>query len=255
MLNDSMESNQRSAEIASPFFPALYPRDHSVEHVLSCNTDDCRLRLIFSDFQLARSSSMEFYDTNGERLFVSGSTFRPPILISSGPGLMIRFYANGGSEVGYRADVSILTSAQAKDPELKTRIGCGGLVESVGGAITMMNMVNPNDNETEAEVSFDCIWIVRPPQGYQHMKTHISLKVESFDKMASRSEITILQGTTSDRHVLETLKSSKTKSVSSRNLVVPITSGFYVRLKGKFNADSRLAIVYTAFSYSSKCHY
>lgn len=83
-LNESIELNQRNVEIASPFFPSLYPRDHSMEHVLSCNTENCRIRLIFLDFQLARSSAMEFYDTNGERLFVSGSTFRPPILISSG---------------------------------------------------------------------------------------------------------------------------------------------------------------------------
>ena len=165
---------------------------------------------------------------------------------------MVRFYANGGSDVGYRANVSYINLEQSKDPELRARIGCGGLVESVGGAITMMNMINPNDNDTNVEVTFDCIWIVRPPQGYRHMKTHISLKVEAFEKMASMSEITILQGTTSDRPVLENLFSSSSTSVSSRNLVVPITSGYYVRLRGKFNVESRLAIVYTAFSYSSE---
>lgn len=164
----------------------------------------------------------------------------------------MRFYANGGSDAGYRAKVSFLSLEQSKDSELKAQIGCGGLVESVGGAITMMNMVAKNVNDTDTEVVFDCIWIVRPAQGYMHMKTHISLKVETFDKMAAKSEISIMQGTTSDRPVLETLESSPAMSVSSRNLVVPITSGFYVRLRGKFNAESRLAIVYTAFSYSSK---
>lgn len=167
--------------------------------------------------------------------------------------LLVRFYANGGTDAGYRAKVSFLTVEQAKQPELKARIGCGGLVETVGGAITMMNMVSPSDNETDAV--FDCIWIVRPSQGYMHMKTHISLKVETFEKMASKSEIIIVQGITTDRPELERIESSPTNSVSSRNLVVPITAGFYVRLRGKFNADSRLAIVYTAFSYSSKSHY
>lgn len=165
---------------------------------------------------------------------------------------MIRFYANGGSDAGYRAKVSFLTIEQSKDPEMKARVGCGGLVESVGGAITMMDMVNSNINETNSEVVFDCIWIIRPPQGYLQLKTHISLKVETFEKMASKSEITIVQGSTSDRPVLENIESSSINSVSSRNLVVPITSGFYVRLRGKFNDESRLAIVYTAFSYSSK---
>lgn len=166
--------------------------------------------------------------------------------------LMVRFFANGGTDAGYRAKVSFLTVEQSKEPELKARIGCGGLVETVGGAITMMNMVTADVNETDPEAIFDCIWIVRPSQGYMHMKTHISLKVETFEKMASKSEISIVQGTTSDHPELERIESSPLTSVSSRNLVVPITAGFYVRLRGKFNAESRLAIVYTAFSYSSK---
>lgn len=164
---------------------------------------------------------------------------------------MIRFFANGGADLGYKAKLSYLSIEQANDPDLKVRSNCGGLVDSIGGAITMMNMVNPNLNES-SEVAFDCIWIVRPPLGYMSMKTHISLKVEMFEKMASLSEITILQGITSDGPQLETLDSSSTKSVSSRDIVIPITSGYYVRFKGVFNSDSRLAIVYTAFSYTSK---
>jgi len=165
---------------------------------------------------------------------------------------MIRFYANGGSDHGYKAKLSFVTNEQSRDPELKARIGCGGLVETVGGAITMMNMVEANLNETSPEVLYDCIWIIRPPPGYRHMKTHISLKLETFDKMAGASEVIIVQGITSDRPILEKIESSSLTSMSSRNLVVPISSGFYVRLRGKFNVDSRLAIVYTAFSYSRK---
>lgn len=84
-VDDSIDLYNSDVEITSPFFPALYPRDYSIEHVLTCKIEACRIRLVFSDFQLARSSTMEFYDTNGERLIVSGATFRPPILISSGP--------------------------------------------------------------------------------------------------------------------------------------------------------------------------
>lgn len=115
----------------------------------------------------------------------------------------------------------------------------------------MMNMVE-DSNESSSEVLFDCIWIIRPPQGYVHMKSHISLRVDTFDKMSGPSTIDIIGGSTSDRPILEHLASSPSKSVASRNLVVPITTGFYVRLKGAFNEESRLAIVYTTFSYSSK---
>jgi hypothetical protein len=166
--------------------------------------------------------------------------------------MMVRFFSNGGSDLGYRAKASFITIEESTVPELKARVGCGGFVDSAGGAITMMNMVDPSGNETDSEILYDCIWIVRPMVGYTFQKTHISLKVETFSKMASKSEITILQGITSDRPVLEKIESSAVRSASSRNLVVPINSGFYVRLRGKFNADSRLAIVYTAFSYSSK---
>jgi hypothetical protein len=165
---------------------------------------------------------------------------------------MMRFYSNGASDVGFKAKLSYLSEEGAKSPDVKVRTGCGGLVESVGGAITMMDMVDSSVNESSPELLYDCIWIIRPPQAYRDMKSHISLKVETFDKMAETSDITIIQGTTSDRPILERLESSTLQSVSSRNLVVPINAGFYVRLRGKFNAESRLAIVYTAFSYSSK---
>lgn len=166
---------------------------------------------------------------------------------------MIRFFANGDTDVGYKAKASFLTVDQSNDPELKPRVGCGGLVESVGGAITMMNMVE-DSNESSSEVLFDCIWIIRPPQGYMHVKSHISIRVDTFEKMSSSSTIDIIGGSTSDRPILAQLISSPSKSIASRNLVVPITTGFYVRLRGAFNEESRLAIVYTTFSYSSKFH-
>jgi len=236
-------------EISSPFFPMLYARDYSIEHVLTCKTDDCRIHLMFTDFQLATPSSMEFYDTDGQRLFYTGSTFRPPILISSGPSLIVRFYANGVSDVGYKAKVTFIASQQVDDPILKPQLNCGGLVEHLGGAITMMNMTKENDT---SEVDYDCVWIIRPSVAYVSMKTHISLKVETFAKMAEQSSISIMQGSTSDRPLLETIQSSSIANVQSRNLVIAFSSGFYVHLRGKFKADSTLAIVYTAFSYSSK---
>lgn len=46
---------------------------------------------------------------------------------------MIRFYANGAADLGYKATVTYLTHEKSRDPELKVRNGCGGLVEAVGG--------------------------------------------------------------------------------------------------------------------------
>lgn len=47
--------------LTSPFFPARYPRDLGLEYVITCPTEapSCRIRLLFSDFQLATVSIME----------------------------------------------------------------------------------------------------------------------------------------------------------------------------------------------------
>ncbi len=51
--------------LTSPFFPALYPRDYATEHLIQCNAEtnatnnECRIRVIFTDFQIALDSTLE----------------------------------------------------------------------------------------------------------------------------------------------------------------------------------------------------
>lgn len=248
---DSMENlrNNEVLEIVSPFFPSLYPRDFMTEYFLQCSSPR-HVHTIFSDFQLSRSSTMDFLNSNGEKYYATGSTFRPPALISSGSSMTIRFNANGGEGV-YKANVSCITEEESLDLNMRPRTQeCGGLVSSLGGFITMMNMPSTNDNP----IYYDCIWLVRPSQRYDTSKTHLSIQVEIFELMASDAEISIHQGLTSDKKILEIVKSSRDTSIKlqSKNLVVPIKIGFYVRFRGKLNDKSRLAIAYTSFSYSSK---
>lgn len=203
--------------------------------------------MIFSDFQLAKTSTMEFYDWNGQRLgAVSGSIFRPPVFQSTGPSMIIRFYANGGSALGYRALVSFLHATSASDVALHPNTNCGGVVENIGGAITMMKMLN-NANESRI---YDCVWLIKPPNTYAHLKTHLSLKVDTFEKLGPHSMLTIIQGTTSDGTVLSVTKADS--ALVRKDLVVPLTSGFYVHLRASFGHLSRLALVYSGFSYLGK---
>lgn len=52
--------NNASQTLTSSFFPYYYPSDLSMEHVINCETTEmCRISLVFSDFQLARSSIIE----------------------------------------------------------------------------------------------------------------------------------------------------------------------------------------------------
>ncbi|VEN52584.1 unnamed protein product, partial [Callosobruchus maculatus] len=65
------------------------------------------------------------------------------------------------------------------------------------------------------------------------------------------TELTIRQGLTSNQPYVEVLKYPMAHYVSPRQKehVVPITQGFYVRLRGVFTPQTRLAIVYAAFNY------
>lgn len=108
----------------------------------------------------------------------SGSTFRPPVTMSTGPTMIVRFSANGGTGLGYRANIRYLTVKEASE-QAPRFTNCGGFVETLGGAITMMNMV-ANGSEPK---HFDCIWLIKPPNSYMHLKTHVLLGVDAFEKM------------------------------------------------------------------------
>lgn len=124
LISGSLFNESSSGVLTSPFFPALYPRDYGVEYIVRCPTEaNCRVRIIFQDFQLATLSIMEFYDWNGNRIEVSsGGVFRPPVILTTGPTLTIRFYANGGTGLGYKAIYSFV-SRNLKDEILKPITG------------------------------------------------------------------------------------------------------------------------------------
>ncbi|KAL6264656.1 hypothetical protein P5V15_004756 [Pogonomyrmex californicus] len=233
--------------LTSPFFPARYPRDLGLEYVITCPSEDrfCRIRLLFSDFQLATASIMEFYDWNGQRLDVSsGARFRPPVIVSSGPSLLIRFYANGGTGLGYKAFYSFVIG-HTYDKSIQPITDCGGYVENLGGTITMMNMVG------RGVKIYDCVWLIRPPKNFLHMKTHMYLKVVGFADMAGNTELIIKEGPTSALMSLEVIRhpASQLQPLRPREHVAPVTSGFHVSLRGTFGSNSHLAIAYAAFSY------
>ena len=111
----------------------------------------------------------------------------------------------------------------------------------------MMNMI---ENSTDVRL-YDCIWLIKPGNNYMMMKTHISLRVEEFHGMASRSDLSIRQGTTSDATEIENIVWPN-NGMSKENHIVPVLSGYYIRLRGVFGISSKLAIVYSVFNYLSK---
>lgn len=108
----------------------------------------------------------------------SGARFRPPIIVSSGSSLLIRFYANGGTGLGYKAFYSFVIG-HTYDKSVQPITDCGGYVKNLGGTITMMNMVD------RGVKIYDCVWLIRPPKNFLHMKTHMYLKVVSFAGMGT----------------------------------------------------------------------
>ncbi|XP_017129511.1 uncharacterized protein LOC108147474 isoform X1 [Drosophila elegans] len=231
--------------ISTPYFPMPYPRDYGIEHILTCEADNCQVRLDFTDFQLGLASTLEIFDSNGQMLdSYTGEHFRPPITVSSGKSLLLQFRGNSATGVGFRAEVSFVSSKQLKDERLVPYTDCGGMVTGPGGAITMMNMI---ENATDVRL-FDCIWIIKPGNNYMMMKTHISLRVDDFYGMAARSELTIRQGTTSDAVEIENVMWPN-NGLSKESHVAPILNGYYIRLRGVFGMSSKLAIVYSVFNY------
>lgn len=88
--------------------------------------------------------------------------------------MLVRFYANGGTGLGYKAFYSFV---HLHDKQTHPMTDCGGYVENLGGAITMMDMVG------EGVKAYDCVWLIRPPKNFLHMKTHMYLKVVNFADM------------------------------------------------------------------------
>lgn len=118
---------------------------------------------------------MQFYDSESQLLYrYTGEIFRPPIIRLPMNMTRIRFHGNGGTGAGYRAIIKYITK-NFTDETSNTH--CGGLVESFGGAITMMNMTN---SSTKA---FDCIWLIKPPNSYLHLKTHLLVRIDTIENM------------------------------------------------------------------------
>ncbi|KAK4303439.1 hypothetical protein Pmani_024533 [Petrolisthes manimaculis] len=234
------EGNITQGNIKSPYFPELYPKDHWMEYRLEALHKDTRIKV---------------EDTNKTRLVsFSGNTFRPPILVSSGNHLTLRFSGNGETARGFNLNYFFV------------RQDCGGFVTNFGGTITMMNMAKGKTNLT----LYDCVWIIQPPHNYA-FKSHVSIKVVQFEEMGTQVEIR--QGITSEDYLLETVRAGGTAETTTRagpggvvraagdeggtkirEHVAAVDSGFYVRLKGAFSKDSKLAIAYTTFSYLGSCY-
>jgi CUB domain len=128
LISGSLYNESSSGVLTSPFFPYFYPKDYGVEYIISCPTEaNCRVRIIFQDFQLASQSIMEFYDGNKtgnkNRMEVSsGGVFRPPVILTTRPTMTVRFYANGGTGLGYKAIYSFV-SRTLKDEIIKPITG------------------------------------------------------------------------------------------------------------------------------------
>lgn len=201
----------------------------------------------------------------------SGDVFRPPVILEPGPSLLVRFYANGAADaLRYRAEVEFLRSIQMvsttddDDGIVQPVTECGGNVDTLGGAITMMNMV-ANDSQS---VRYDCVWLIRPSRRYLNTKPNLSFRISVFDGFgknavrlilyfwhitfvkASRSELIIREGQTSSHPKIESLQWQNPMLVGgsiNKEFVVSTTTGFYVSFKGSFGTSSKLALVYTVF--------
>jgi len=229
--------------IQSPHFPTSYSRDYSNELRLE-NVDHPKagsIKLVFDDFQLGSLSFIEILDENNTRVrTLSGSLqFRPPVLIVNGNKMTLRYYVNGGRGLGYQATYTFLN--QTADRLEIPITDCGGIVDNVGGVITMANMSGPGAGDL-----FDCIWLVKPYSEYQP-KSHLLVRIEQLTNLESNSTLEVRQGLTSISPLIETLTAD---SEMSSEYLIPADIGFYIRLRGRLSSEFIMAIAYTAFGYT-----
>lgn len=143
--------------------------------------------------------------------------------------------------MGFNAVVTFIPQNVSTDPVWRPDTDCGGHVDRMGGAITMMKMTT---NSSEIRF-FDCIWIINPSSKYYHLKTHQSLQVASFSLLPT-SQLTIRRGINSLGELLGNFSSSLDEPPE---FVSPIDQGFYIHLRGNFSINSTLALVYTVLSH------
>ncbi|XP_022665365.1 uncharacterized protein LOC111252136 isoform X2 [Varroa destructor] len=241
-----------SGYIESPHFPVVYPSDYSVEYQLVNVDPRGYVQLVFTDFQLSPWSYIEVLNTNGSRIDVyNGNTFRPPIIVSAGQNLTVKFRANDEyANAGFRAKYTFVNYPD-KYWFNKPNTDCGGIVDDTGGAITMMNMVA----QTGTSRAYDCVWLVKS-SARETPESQISIRVAQFEEMGPQSTLEIKQGLVSVAYPLVTLNSHQTtkNQQHAQEYTIPASSGFYIRLKGSFTNRSRLAVVYSVFTFDSACN-
>ncbi|UYV76310.1 hypothetical protein LAZ67_13003317 [Cordylochernes scorpioides] len=295
--------------VQSPHFPAGYPSDYSSEYILHNTRPHGVVQLIFTDFQLSPWSYLELYESNGSRIDIyNGNTFRPPLITSSGPSLVLKFRANDeNASPGFKAKYTFLPedryghdlersppfrnymsrhpalcgagrSSTGSGGFLQASTDCGGNVDDLGGAITMMNMA--------AGGLYDCVWLLYPRAG---SSASVAVRLAQFEEMdkvflnnppfhaeevlidarlgkhqmartssswprpktqpCPESSLEIRQGLTSESFLLDHVTSAHPPPHRSKEFVVPASQGFYVRLVGRFSNRSHLALTYAVFSY------
>ncbi|XP_018025141.2 uncharacterized protein LOC108680757 [Hyalella azteca] len=248
------ELSPSSGVIRSPFFPELYPKDYWVEYIFTGINQTARVQIIFEDFGLSPWSFVEVHDNQRSQVAgFNGHVFRPPLLVSQGTRLVLKFAANGDTGRGFKFRYVF---ADVKDLLPPYRSDCGGFVTNIGGTITMLNMtVGRTSGRVTTEAPYDCVWLIKPPQEYG-LKSHLSIRVHNFDYMGYNSTIEIRKGLTSDDLLLEELtqNGSGRRVLQGKEHVVAVGTGFYVRLRGSFMENSHFALVYASFNYMGGCY-
>jgi len=121
-------------------------------------------------------------------------------------------------------------------------LDCGGIVDNIGGVITMANM---SLSGVPGKL-FDCIWLVKPYVEHQH-KAHLLVRMEQLTNLEWNGTLEVRQGLTSQSPLVETLTGD---AKMASEYLIPADIGFFIRLRGRLSSEFIMAIAYSAFSYT-----
>ncbi|XP_050399336.1 uncharacterized protein LOC126816666 [Patella vulgata] len=227
--------------LKSPFFPNPYNQNgEEYSYEFRAVNQNEYIQIIFDDWNLSPSSKIRFDYTNVQGN-IGGSANRP-FVISNGPMLRLHFYPGSNlrsnsvrSYMGFKLTYKFYNN---RDYAQKTETNCGGYFLNSDGGYIMFN------SSPKAGEYYDCIWVVKRQPGY----TNILAKIEAYSTppvYSHQNYVELRDGLTSEGNLKEKLLyegSSKLYGYQS-------STGFYIRLKGRYIDTKDFILSYASYKY------
>ncbi|KAG8200695.1 hypothetical protein JTE90_022312 [Oedothorax gibbosus] len=239
IISGKAKEGQTSGHILeTPFFPQFFQSDYIAEYILQSDDPSGHVMLMFLDYQLAPQSFIEVHGHNNTHpAKFYGDVFRPPVLISESNRLNLRFEANHQLAAGFRAVCFFLGADVATS---KPYTYCGGAKSGYSGTVSI-ELSNKHNY-------YDCLWHVSTPL-FPHVQSYFwTVSNITLDNLGSRGTLEFREGTYSKSKLVSSINCADFNCSSiPYEVIIPASSGLYIRFNGLLTPDSVVSMVYSTY--------